>query len=188
MYIVYHTYIIVLNFYNISLIISKYLRRRSLLGNKTHCNMQIHSTQLRLKCLRNAKTFHGDKDILYLSHTSGDYVTQSQVFFFLTLRLWLNPILLIEICMDNICYLFCNKVLYLFTFRCMSGLPGCIYVHQVCAVPAEAGKGHWSHWNWSYGWLKPPCWCWEPSPGPPPEQKVILTTESALQPSKVQKY
>lgn len=76
------------------------------------------------------------RTILGLSHTSGDDVT-----LFLTLRLWSNLILLTEICVDNICYILCNKVFCLFTLRCMSVWPGCSYVYHVHGVPAEARNG-----------------------------------------------
>ena len=29
----------------------------------------------------------------------------------------------------------------------------CMYVYRMHAIPAEAGRGRWLPWNWSYRWL-----------------------------------
>lgn len=38
----------------------------------------------------------------------------------------------------------------LFCFMYVDILPACLSVYHLWLVPAEASRGHWSPWNWSY--------------------------------------
>lgn len=75
--------------------------------------------------------------------------------------------------------------MYLFYFMCMDVWPACYAcVHHLCA---------WCMWRPEEGIgapgtgvtgaaCKPPCGCWELSPGFLQEQQVLLTTKPAPQP------
>lgn len=43
----------------------------------------------------------------------------------------------------------------------MSDLHTCISAPHACLATEEIGRRHWILWNWSYGWLWPPCGFWE---------------------------
>lgn len=54
-------------------------------------------------------------------------------------------------------------------------------------VPAEARRGHWIPWNWSYTAVncKLPRGCWELNPEPLQKKQVLLTTEPSLSPAQL---
>jgi hypothetical protein len=53
----------------------------------------------------------------------------------------------------------------------------CLFVHHMCAVPEEAGRGHRIFRSWSYRWLLG----WEPNMGSLKEQYWLLTAGPSLQ-------
>ena len=38
----------------------------------------------------------------------------------------------------------------LFYFMCKGVLPACMSMYYMLAMPAQAKKGYWVPWNWSY--------------------------------------
>lgn len=54
-------------------------------------------------------------------------------------------------------------------------LPECMFMYQVCAVPAKARKGCQILYNWSSRWFcDPPHGYWEPNLGPSEEGQRSL--------------
>ena len=53
--------------------------------------------------------------------------------------------------MGDFCHVF--KIFIYFYFMGMRVLPAYISVHDICAVPVKARRGHQVPWNWSHLWL-----------------------------------